>query len=123
MIGHKVEHQSQSALAEPIAQPSQRRITAEILRYGVPGDRESRPANILIAQVRQCLLKFAPPFWIAPRDILARESCLPNTPEPDPVKTELRKAIQIGIWNIVKRGAAAEFPGQLSQPNSCIDLV
>ena len=70
VIGHKIEHQPQAALAEPLAQAGQRRIAAKISVYRIAGDRETGTGDVFLAQVRQCLLKFPAPLGIAARDLL-----------------------------------------------------
>ena len=84
VIGHEVEHQSQAALAEPLAKPCQCRVSAEIRVHRVAGDGETGTGDVLLAQVRQRLLELAAPFGIASRD----------APAPAPVCQTLSNQIQ-----------------------------
>ena len=123
MIGDEIEHQPQAALPEPLAQPGQGRIAAEILMHRVAGDREAGAGDVLLAQVRQRLLKFPAPLRIAARDLLRRQAGLPDAQEPDPVEPHLGQAVQLGVGNVVQRRRPAQRPGQLRQPDAGVDLV
>ena len=123
VIGDEIEHESQAALAEPLAQSGQRGVAAEILVHRIAGDRETGAGDVLLAQVRQRLLELAAPLGIGARDLLRRRASLPDAEEPDPVETHLGQAIQFGVGNIIQRGGAAQLPGQLRQPDARVDLV
>ena len=123
VIGHEIEHQSQAALAEPLAQPGQCGVAAEILVHRVAGDRETGAGDVLLAQVRQRLLELAAPLGIRARDLLRRRAGLPDAEEPDPVETHLGQAIQLGVGNIIQRGGAAQLLGQFRQPDARVDLI
>ncbi len=123
MIRDKIEHQSQTAPAEPFAKPGQRGIAAEILVNVIGGDRETGPGDVLFAQVRQRLLELAAPLGIRTRDLLRTQASLPDAEEPDPVETHLDQTIQFSVGYIIERGGAPQLPGQFGQPDACVDLI
>src|SRR5438309_1664057 len=90
-------HQAQAALAEPLAQPGQRGITAEIGVYRVAGNRKARSGNVVFPQVGERFVEFSAPLGMAARDALCRRARLPDTQEPDPVEPRSRQVIQVGI--------------------------
>ena len=91
--------------------------------YRVTGDGKPRAGNVVLAQVRQRVLKFAPPFGIGARDSLRPQAGLPHAEEPDPIQTHLDQTIQFGVRNIIQRGGAAQFLGQFRQPDASVDLI
>ena len=93
-------------------------VAPEIPVYRVTGDGKPRAGNVVLAQVRQRVLKFAPPFGIGARDSLRPQAGLPHAEEPDPIQTHLDQTIQFGVRNIIQRGGAAQFLGQFRQPDA-----
>ena len=83
-----------------------------------PGTRD-----VLLAEVRQRLLKFSTPLRVGPGDALACGTGLPDAQEPDPVEPHLGKPIQLGVRNVVQRGRPAQSVGQLGEPDACVDLI
>src|SRR3989441_13317852 len=90
--------------------------------HRVAGDREPRTRNILLAQVRESVLKLPAPFRIASRNSPARFARLPHAEEPDPVEAHLRDAVQLDVRNVVERGRPPDAAGQLCQPDPGVDL-
>src|SRR5262249_2645579 len=122
VVGDEVEHQSQIALSEPLAETVEGSISSKISVHRVAGDREPRTGNILLTQVRESFLKLPAPFRIAPRDSLPRVARLPHAQEPDPVEAHLRDAVQLGVGNVVERGPSPDDARQLRQPHPGVDL-
>ena len=54
---------------------------------------------------------------------LRRRPGLPHTQKPQPIKTQLGKAVQLGIRNIVQGRALTKLSRKLGQPDAGIDLV
>ena len=123
VVGDEVEHQPQAARAEPLAQPGQRRVAAEVGMHGVAGDREAGAGDVLLAQVRQRLLELLPPLAIGARHPLPGRPGLPHAQEPDPVEPHLGQAVQLGVRHVVQRGRPAQRSGQLRQPDARVDLI
>src|SRR5262249_40571928 len=98
-------HELETASFEPLAQPGEGIIAAEMGVYGVAGDGEPRAGDVFLVQVGQRLLKFLAPLRIAARYFLRRQACLPDAQEPDPVELLFGEAVQLGVGNIVERGA------------------
>src|SRR3954471_17276428 len=94
MVWHKVEHQFHTALLEPLAETGQCGLASQRGRDGIPGNRKSRAADVLLAQVRQGILEFPAPFGIGERSSLPCRTGLPDAKEPDPVKAHLPKTVQ-----------------------------
>src|SRR5438445_284999 len=122
VVGDEVEHQLKATLPEPLAETVQGNVPSQILVHRVPGDREPRAGNVLIAQVRESFFEFPPPFGVGPRDSLADCARLPHAQEPDPVEAHLGDAVQLGVGNVVERGRPASGTEQLGQPHSGVDL-
>ncbi len=70
VIRDKIEHQSQPAVAKPGTKASEGGIAPETLVNLIASDRETRAGDVLLAQVRQGLPKFAAPLGIRTRDSL-----------------------------------------------------
>jgi hypothetical protein len=64
VVRDKIEHQPQPALSQPLAQPGQSGIAAQIAMHLVSSDREPRPGDIFFAQVRQRFPKLLAPFRV-----------------------------------------------------------
>jgi hypothetical protein len=123
VIGHEIQHLPEAPRPEAIAQAGQRLVAPEVGMHGVTGDREAGAGDVLVAQVRQCLLELSAPLWIGARHALTRRSRAPDTQEPEPVEAHLADAIELGIRDVVQRGRPAQRPGQLGQPDARIDLI
>ena len=111
VVGNEVQHQPHAAPAEPVAQPSQRRIAPEVFVNRVAGDREAGAADVVVAQVRQ-----ASPRIPCAMPALARETPasgragLPHAEHPNPIKALLGESIQLGVGDVVERRRPAQFP-------------
>ena len=123
VIGNEVEHESQVAAPETLAEPGERRVPSEIRMHGIAGNRETGACNILLAQVRQRFLELLSQFAIGARNALSRLAGTPNAQEPDPVEPRLREAVQGGVRNVVQRRCMPEIPAEFRQPDARIDLV
>src|SRR5262245_36810290 len=89
----------------------------------VASDGKSRACDVLLAQVRQRLLKFSPPFNVAARHLPRGVAGLPNTQHPNPVETLSRQTIQVDVGNVIERGGPAEIARQCSEPDTRVDLI
>ena len=64
VVHDKVEHQSQPALSQPLAQPGQTGIAPQIAMHSITADRKPGPGYIFFAQVRQGFLELFAPFRV-----------------------------------------------------------
>src|SRR5262249_33632215 len=123
VIRHKIEHETQVALAKPLTKPGQGPIAAESLMDGVSSNGKSRAGDVLLAQVRQNLLKFSPPLGVAARHLPRSVTGLPYAQHPNPIKTLSRHTIQARIGNVVYRGATTQSAREFSEPDPGVDLI
>src|SRR5262249_20418435 len=98
-------------------------VPTQAFMHSVSGDRESRARDVLLAEVRQRLLKLFPPLIVGPGDALAGWAGLPYAQKPEPVKAHSRKPVQFGIRNVFHARSAAELTRKLREPDSSVDLI
>ena len=123
VVGDEVEHQAQSARPQTLAKAGERCVSAQVGMHRVTGDGKPGTRDVLLSQVRQRLLEFAPPVALGARHPLSGRSRVPHAQEPDPVESHRRHAVQLGVGDVVQGGRAAPGPGQLVQPDAGVDLV
>jgi hypothetical protein len=123
VVRDKVEYQLQSALLQPLSQPSQRRRAAQIAMDGVFLDGETGAGDVFVAQVRQRFLKLLAPFGAAARNLLRRHAGLPDAQQPDPVAAHFRQGVQLLVRYVVERRRPTERLRQLGQPSARVDLI
>ena len=112
VVGDEVEHQPQTAVSEPLAEPGESGISAQGRMHRVAGDGEPGAGDVLLAQVGQGLLELSPPLGIAPGDLLPGRAGLPDAQEPDPVEPHLGQAVQFGVRNVIQGRRPAQPAGQ-----------
>ena len=108
MVRHEVQHQPQSATAQPFADSGERRVTAQCPMHGVTGNREPRAGDVVVLEIGQRLLEFVTPPRIGTRYLLRDGPRLPDAQEPDPVEPHSGDALELGIGNVIQRGWAAQ---------------
>src|SRR5262245_11938240 len=91
--------------------------------YGIPGYRESGPADVILGQVGQRLFEFLAPFAVGARYALPCRTGRPDTEKPDPVESRAGESVQVRVGNVVERDRATEVARQLRQPNARVDLA
>src|SRR5262249_38150193 len=117
VIGDKIEHQSQAALTEPLAQTEQGRISAKLLMNCIACDGETGTRYVFLPKVRQSLPEFFAPLLVLTGNTLCRRAGLPDAQEPEPVEAHLGEAIKLRVRNVVQRGSPAETLGKFGQPD------
>ena len=76
-------------------------IRAESLMSAVTSNGKSGAGDVLLAQVRQGLLKFSPPLGVAARHLPRSFTRLPHAQHPNPIEPLRRQTIQTRIGDIV----------------------
>jgi len=113
VVRDEIEEQPQATCAQSLAQTGQCRIASELVVNRVAGDGEARAGDVFFAQVRQCLFKFLAPLRSGARDSLPCLTRLPDTQKPDPVEAHLRKAIELGVRDVVQASPAGPGFGKV----------
>ena len=108
VVRDKVEHQSQIAGAQPLAQASERRVAAEIRVHVVVAHRKRRSHDVRLAEVGQHAPVLGQQIGVGRRDLARSRSGLPHAQEPDDVETGLGQSVQVGVRDLVERRALAQ---------------
>ena len=59
MVRHEVEHQADAPCAQALSQPRERGVATKRSMHGVLGDRETRSADVLVANARATAVVYA----------------------------------------------------------------
>ena len=107
VVRHEVEHQPQLALAQPLPQSGERRLTAQIAMDRIALDGEPGAGDVFVGEVGQCIGELAAPFCM----------CCARSPGPPgrsarrsatrPSRSPIGDTIQLGVGNVVERRAPA----------------
>ncbi len=123
VIGHEVEQEAEVAAREPLAQPRQRRVSAEVVVDGVGGDGERRSGDVLVAQVGQHAPALLDHLDVGARDGAPRGAGLPDPEEPDPAEPAGGDLVEHGVVDVVERRPPPERDAALVQRHARVDLV
>jgi hypothetical protein len=97
---------------EPIPEPLQGRIAAEVRMHIIFCDGKAGTAYVIPLQRWENRSELSLPLGFRSRYISSRKTCLPNAKKPEPVKPFKGKPIKFSIGDVVQSRSMLQAPRQ-----------
>jgi hypothetical protein len=107
VVGNEIEDEPQPAAGEPLAQPRERRVSAEIVVDAVVAHSETRAAHVGLAEVRQDAPVFRAPLRIRRRNAARGLARLPDAEQPHEVEPVAGERVELLVRDVVQRRGAS----------------